>query len=199
LFQLIPCLCVCVCVCVCARCVCVCCVRVFVRVVIVVVAGGDHRSPATETDEHCGCKQTTHDGNSSTRVPRARKRATSTSARHVRSPTTICKQQRDCKNCSLRRLLASPVRLKFMLSTMFYVCRSLVHRARPPQTVTLCLHAMLTLACLFTNTHDPRYPPPGTPSWKHDTYGRGVSFKCCGGDIASVFSTFREHRPLFTS
>jgi hypothetical protein len=144
---------VCVCVCVCVLCLCLC------VLVVVVVAGGDRRSPATETDEHCGCKQTTHDGNSSTRVPRARKRATSTSARHVRSPITICKQ-RICsilfytvilcstgmyvaplpfvnshviaKNCSLRRPLASPVRLSHMLSTRATRANPLVHRARPP-------------------------------------------------------------------
>jgi hypothetical protein len=33
-----------------------------------------------------------------------------------------------------------------------------VHRARPPSIAPLCLHAMFTLAFVFTNTRrDPRY------------------------------------------
>jgi hypothetical protein len=123
------CVCVCVCLCVCV-CVFVCvCVRVCVCVLVVAVAAGDdRRSPATETDEYCGCKQTTHDGNSSTRVPRARKRATSTSARHVRSPTTICKQ----RICSI--LFYTVI----LCSTVVYVAQLLFVNSHVIAKIALC-------------------------------------------------------------
>jgi len=68
------------------------------------------------------------------------------------SPTTICKQRRDCEQCSLLSSLANLMRVEHMLPLRATRVVHHEHRTRTLCTEHSHMHAMSTLTFAFTNT-----------------------------------------------
>jgi hypothetical protein len=83
-----------------------------------------------------------------------RQRCRAVYAHRVRSATTICKQRRDCGQCSLLSSLTHLMRVEHMTPMRTTRAVRLVHRARPPCIAPSCLRAMFTpsSSCLQTHT-----------------------------------------------